>query len=401
MNGAAKYERKAAQVATLAANRVESTGTNGGAVSKTVDMLQQQLRDKVFHYAQDGKKAAGRALGTIIELITYYKLCTWGFSPNLLIEKRVPEFGRTDIRHNVEFSIHKSLKSVTAKVPKNGRAVTAKMIGAMAEIEITRLNEMLLTSKMLLRNSAVIAEHDDRIVVANLLGMSKHNYEISITELELTPIAIVECKRVGVEEGMKKGPQSIEKAKQGAYVARSVSALQKVVDRRGKVIGVLPQEKGRPIIGDYDRMIARIISSRVEAPQGFVLTVGVTSNHGNWYTAETMNKELKVLAHAYDWLLFLTDEGLLEFVGDCILKPRSEYAPIRKAFLESYDGSHSGNRFTKTRLDLAADQALRAYFVENAAGSDGWFNVITPIGGGLKALSRQLILLLKKRRSKN
>ena len=49
----------------------------------------------------------------------------------------------------------------------------------------------------------------------------------SVVSLRRRPFAIFECKRVGVEEGMRKGPQTIQKAKQGAYVARTVSALQK------------------------------------------------------------------------------------------------------------------------------------------------------------------------------
>ena len=49
---------------------------------------------------------------------------------------------------------------------------------------------------------------------------------IALNDLIAEPFAIFECKRVGVEEGMRKGPQTIEKAKQGAYVARSVSSLQ-------------------------------------------------------------------------------------------------------------------------------------------------------------------------------
>src|SRR3546814_6835229 len=36
--------------------------------SRTVDKLQGRLREEVFHYAADSKKAAGRALGTIVEL---------------------------------------------------------------------------------------------------------------------------------------------------------------------------------------------------------------------------------------------------------------------------------------------------------------------------------------------
>lgn len=35
---------------------------------------------------------------------------------------------------------------------------------------------------------------------------------------------------------------------------------------------------------------------------GFILTIGVVSNHGNWFTADDLNKELLVLKQSYDWL---------------------------------------------------------------------------------------------------
>ena len=47
-----------------------------------------------------------------------------------------------------------------------------------------------------------------------------------------------ECKRVGIEEGMTKGPQTIEKAKQGAYVARMASSLQKIRSESGEMQGI-------------------------------------------------------------------------------------------------------------------------------------------------------------------
>ncbi|HEY2068453.1 MAG TPA: hypothetical protein VGG48_02770 [Rhizomicrobium sp.] len=366
-------------------------------MSRTVDKLQKQLQEEVFHYAQDSKKAAGRALGTIIEIITYYKICAWGLSKNTLIEKPIPEFGRSDIRHNVEFSLHKVLKQTIIELPRDGRTITAKVLGVAAKIPVTRLTEQLLSSKSLLRNSAVISEHDEHVAVANLLKMHENRLEVLIAELDLFPAAIFECKRVGVEEGMKKGPQSIEKAKQGAYVARSVSALQKVIDRDGQVLGFLPTPNGKPLIDNYDKMLAEIVSGKLKSPDGFVLTVGVVSNHGNWFTSENMNKELKVLAAAYDWLLFLTDEGLMDFVEHCILKPDRECESIQRAFMESYTGEKGGNRFTKTRLDLDADQALRRYFVANNRRSDGWFNVIAPGGENLQTLTKQLTALLSQR----
>lgn len=363
-------------------------------MSRTVDKLQQRLRDEVFHYALDGKKAAGRALGTLVEIVTYYKLCSWGFSKNLLIERPISEFGRPDIRHNVEFSAHRIIQSKNICVPKPISSITARALAAAAEIRATRTTEKLLCSRSILRNAALIAENEDHLVVANLLSAGEDYYVVTITDLNLTPIAIFECKRVGVEEGMRKGPQSIEKAKQGAYVARSVSALQKVITADGQTLGFLARPGQEPLVGDYDNLLEAITLGRMEPPQGFVMTVGVVSNHGNWFTAENMNKEMKVLASAYDWLLFLTDEGLMDFVEECIFSPDGETAVVRTAFLASYTGERGGNRFTKTKLDLEADQALKRYFNANRDKSDRWFNVIAPAKRPLQLLASELNAIL-------
>ena len=364
-------------------------------MSRTVDKLQKQLQEEVFHYAKDGKKAAGRALGTIIEIITYYKICAWGFSKNTLIEARIPEFGRKDITHNVEFSLHKALRETLVTIPRDGNAIRAKHFSKHPDFSDAKLSGELLSSKKLLRNSTILEKREGSVIVANLDNLRDDTLDVLIANLVAVPVAIFECKRVGVEEGMKKGPQSIEKAKQGAYVARSVSALQKVIDRDGNVMGFLPVDDSEPLIGDYDTMLSNIISGKLHAPSGFMLTVGVTSNHGNWFAAENHNKELKVLAAAYDWLLFLTDEGLMEFVENCILKPLPECAAIKKAFLESYSGEKGKNRFTKTRIDIEADQALRNYFVAHDNLSNEWFNVIKPADRNLSVLSKELKALLK------
>lgn len=68
---------------------------------ESVDQLQKVLTENVFHYAKDGKKAAGRALGTLVEIITFYALKSWGFEHNTAIERRLPEFANDDITHNV------------------------------------------------------------------------------------------------------------------------------------------------------------------------------------------------------------------------------------------------------------------------------------------------------------
>lgn len=70
----------------------------------SVDAIQRTLADKVFHYAADRKKASGRALGTLIEIITYYTLKSWGFRDALAIERALPEFGNPEITHNVEYT---------------------------------------------------------------------------------------------------------------------------------------------------------------------------------------------------------------------------------------------------------------------------------------------------------
>ena len=44
----------------------------------SVDALQRALSDGVFARTDAPKKAAGRALGTLIELITFYLLRDWG-----------------------------------------------------------------------------------------------------------------------------------------------------------------------------------------------------------------------------------------------------------------------------------------------------------------------------------
>jgi hypothetical protein len=84
---------------------------------------------------------------------------------------------------------------------------------------------------------------------------------------------------------MRKGPQTIEKAKQGAYVARMVSALQKIRLTDGSVGGIIQKRDGSFRQGNYYTLMAEIIASGdPEFLSRFILTVGVVSNHGNWFT---------------------------------------------------------------------------------------------------------------------
>jgi hypothetical protein len=199
-------------------------------------------------------------------------------------------------------------------------------------------------------------------------------------------------------KGLKKGPQTIEKAKQGAYVAKTISALQKIRLNDGKIGGIIQLAGGDLYSGDYAAMLEEVIASdRKDLLQNFVLTVGVVSNHGNWFTSSNHNKELKVLAQSYDWLLFLTDAGLAEFVNDLLLTPAKRFIAVRKAFLASYTGKKSGNRFTKVQMALDAHIALQGYFLSNLTRIESWYNVIAPKAKSLTSLRRVIETLAKKK----
>jgi hypothetical protein len=365
-----------------------------------VDKLQNTLASEVFTYCTDKKKASGRALGTLVEIVTFYTLCAWGLRDHVAIERSVPEYANAGIRHNVEFSLHpiSSIRSITIK-PLHFPVTSKKILRALqpAIMGAEARDEHLVTTKRVMRNAAIIAQREGGFVTAHLVEMDANGCVIAVTELFDEPFAIFECKRVGVEEGMRKGPQTIEKAKQGAYVARSVSSLQKFRLADGRVQGVLDRGHGKLRTGDYDALLRQVIDGDDnELLRHFILTVGVVSNHGNWFTADDHNKELRVLAHSYDWLLFLTDIGLCQFIEKLLLNPVAELKPARAAFLASYNAGSTGNSFTKVRIEVGADLALKRYFNLHELEVEGWFNVISARGGTIRDLRRDLVKLVGK-----
>ncbi|MCH8314707.1 MAG: hypothetical protein IIA64_01930 [Planctomycetes bacterium] len=354
----------------------------------------------MFHYASDRKKAAGRALGTLVELVTFYTLRAWNLRDHIVIERSVPEFANPDITHNVEFSLHPIIArhSVTIS-PLLLPLTAAKIRKRLTQLEgRTCKSTQLLSKDRVLRNACALSDEDSTLFVANVDSIRQSRCHATVCELVDEPFAIFECKRVGVEEGVRKGPQTIEKAKQGAYVARSISALQKVRLRSGRFQGVIEKPDGTFHRGSYSALLKRIISSSDPCLlRGFILTIGVVSNHGNWFTSDNPNKELRVLAQSYDWLLFLTDAGLSNFIDKLLLNPSRELAPARKAFLASYSGTRGHNRFTKVRIDQDADQALQSYFAAHESEVESWYNVIAPRGSNLKRLRLDLGRLASKK----
>src|SRR3990167_11046157 len=95
---------------------------------ESVDKLQKALVANVFHYAKDSKKAAGRALGTLVEIITYYLLKTWSFNNHISIERGLEEYGNPEITHNVEYSLHPVMSSVNISISKKTKSISSNIV---------------------------------------------------------------------------------------------------------------------------------------------------------------------------------------------------------------------------------------------------------------------------------
>lgn len=366
----------------------------------SIDELQRALAAGVFQNRQDVKKAAGRALGTLVELITFYLLRGWNLGATVSIELSLPEFGNTAITHNVEFGLHPIISSKRVVLPLDGKSITtARVLNAAALSTEGKKTNVLLSSGNVQRNACVLVDKNGRLVVANLLSERDGECVVEVATLRKQPFAMVECKRVGVEEGMKKGPTTIEKAKQGAYVAKHVSSLQKVRTFDGQQYAALARVDGTIHLTPWKTEIKRLVyEAHVSELAGFVLTVGIVSNHGNWFTSDDPNKELLVLKQSYDWLLFLNDGGIAEFVGDTMMSTDAAMASVRDAFHNSYVSGISGsNVFTKVKISYEAHKTLERYFQSKMKHIEStWFSVLSPKGEPLSLLRSELETLRDK-----
>lgn len=369
-----------------------------GMSYQSIDAIQKFLAENVFDYTLSSKKASGRALGTFVEIITFYLLKSWDLEQFIAIERPLPEFANNEITHNVEFTLHSSSPIAECSVSKCKAPITPCKIkmecNEFSSFQNYDFNKsvQLLSVNDVVKNACTIATSQDDFINAYI-----KNGEIHCCQLKNVPFAMFECKRVGVEEGMKKGPQTIEKAKQGSYVARTVSSLQRIRHLNGKVYGCYLNEEGEYVIDEYYSLLKSIIE-KDKLLQNFILTVGVISNHGNWFTSDNMNKELKVLAQSHDWLIFLTDSGLVEFINELLISPQQEYQAVASAFKSSYSQGKKRNVFTKSLIDRKADEAITKYFQNNLNKIEReWFNIITPNDKQIEDLKKELSILSKKR----
>lgn len=362
---------------------------------QSIDKIQRALADSVFAYAGDRKKAAGRALGTFLEIIAWYLIKTWRLEQFTAIERSLPEYANKDITHNVEFTMHGGEEVARKRYCESDIPMSSRAFGDSIFEGAAIKNAVIIDKDKTIKNACVIADGGDDFFTAYT---DTRKSECFVRRLSRHPFAMFECKRVGVEEGAKKGPQTIEKAKQGSYVARAVSSLQRIRNSDGSLGGIIQRRDGTYLTGGYYAMLRDVIDSDdADTLRDFILTVGIVSNHGNWFTSDNPNKELKVLAQSYDWLIFLTDEGIARFVTDLLLEPKSAFAPIKSAFLSSYGAAKKTNVFTKVRMSCESDKALCEYFDSNIKKIEPWFNVISPKGRRLSDLKDDLTLLSRKR----
>ena len=354
----------------------------------SINEVQKFLADNFFNRTKDSKKAAGRALGTFVEIITYYLLKTWGFQQELSIETRLPEYGNNDLTHNVEFTLHNIKQTSNESIDLSSKISTRKILINKNFIDIIASHQKNLVdikdNFTIIKNGTIIGENKDSILTAYI---DSENTKIRYSLLEKKAHAMFECKRVGME-GDSKGPQTIEKAKQGAYVARTVSSLQRI-RRKDNNLGII-EVNGEYLIDEYYKIFSDIINKEIHPVEDFCMTVGIVSNHGNWFTSGNQNKELKVLAHSYDWLLFLTDNGLTTFIQDIF-----NIDVCKKAFIYSYSinektGKKNTNIFTKSNIDLNSDKEISKYFSENIEKIENWFNILSPEHGSIESLKEQL-----------
>ena len=370
---------------------------------QSVDQLQKVLTEKVFHYAKDSKKAAGAPSAPLLKSSHSTHSNRGGLKETLRLRDHCQnsETTRSPTTSSIAF-IRQPFDDggVQSGYTSHHRKKIAKN-QEFADLGITAdsmKTHALLSNDLILRNSCTVCDCGETFINAYLDQFGRGRGQYSVVTLRRRPFAIFECKRVGVEEGMRKGPQTIEKAKQGAYVARTVSALHKIRLTDGSMGGLIQKRDGSFRHGDYYKLMAEIIASDdSELLSRFILTVGVVSNHGNWFTSENHNKELKVLAQSYDWLLFLTDAGIAQFIDELLFHPAKELTAAKEAFLASYTGKKGVNQFTKVQISLAADAALQSYFKSHMKAIEGWFNIIAPAGKQLVVLKDELDTLKSKR----
>lgn len=159
----------------------------------SVDALQNFLAAEVFHHAGSGKKAAGRALGTLVEVITFYLIESWGLRHSLVIEKALAEYGYPEITHNVEYTLHPVLQTSRHRFPIGMASISGnrlrRSIQESSGVEPLQGPATSLLSGGILRNCYVVHRPDGRLVVAHLERKTRDATVVRLATLHDKPYA--------------------------------------------------------------------------------------------------------------------------------------------------------------------------------------------------------------------
>ena len=158
---------------------------------KSIDALQKELSQRVVSGNKDAKKSAGRALGTFVEIITYYLLDSWGLSNNLEIETPLPEFANSSITHNVEFTMHPCLTTITNSFQRQDFPISTRKIFQNNNI-YEMLNDqdyeifVLDDEKLVLRNDKLIDQNGQVKNACILASSRKHILTSTVHSFDLS-----------------------------------------------------------------------------------------------------------------------------------------------------------------------------------------------------------------------
>jgi hypothetical protein len=379
-------------------------------VPNSVDDVQKILMDKIFSKSEASKKAAGRALGTIQEIIVWLLLDAHGLGNRTILEYRLPEYARPHITHNVEFSINPQRKVEQVRLESELHK-TIKLPQSIIDrhsVQKTSLNRSVrvidhnsqFQRPVRLINPSFVKNVEEWQADALYFGQYIDNNQGSVVSVSKMPVAFIESKRVGLEVGTTTGPQTIEKAKQGSYTALRCSKLQKVFLPK-MTCGVIAKNVGEQIkLRPYDEVWEEIIASKdIELLNGIIRSVIFLSDHINWYVNGIAKKDLTILQQSYDWTIWINDQGLVNFVTDCILGNEEVFGAFSRNYTERTPGSLGF--FTKNRIDDRVYRILLSYFNRNLQRIlKDWLCVLGPSGKQFSDLVTELKVILSLVESK-
>jgi len=362
-----------------------STDRSFGAI----DEAQMALANEIFDSRESPKKAAGRAIGTLQEILAYSVLHHYELDSRTYLEYPLPEQGLEEVTHEVEFSIHPKVGERGAEISgrKHENATLSDLdASSLYDSKANRLKKPTLvhhdddgwdrirTNPGLLKQDDLKNWEYDSIPIAYYNNGNK-----KIVLLDPQPIGFIECKRVGLEEGTTSGPQTIEKAKQATLVAFRTSRLQKIITSDGKK-GLLIDDD-HVEVGNFEELWEDTLSEGdPEELRGVVRSVLFFSNHGNWYPQDNEGKGVKMIKSSFDWAVWVEDEGLIELI-EFVLNDTD----MRNAFNLHVESSET--ILTKSKFESDARESMLEFVSSNWDRiSEDWFTVLEPEGKSIEDL---------------